>query len=189
MTEYAKRVSFFEKGEQTWTVTPEALLWSIPRGTTESLAWRDITEVRLGFEPTRFKWDRYRLSLTARGGRLWSIDNQHFAGVGDFENRSATFVPFMLACVERIAALSPRARARLGSSSASYWTQLIFVATMFALLVLVLILLPTQHGTVFWIKAAVIVLSLPLLVQWIRKARPRKTVLSVEAFRAALPGG
>lgn len=188
MVSYAKRASLFEKGEQTWTVTPDALQWSPPGGAARSLPWREITEIRLGFEPTRFKWDRYRLSLTA-AGRHWSVDNQHFAGIADFENRSATFVPFVLACVERVAALSPGAKARLGSSAASYWAQLIFVATMFALLVTVLILLPTRHSAVFWIKATVIALSLPLLVQWIRKARPRRTTLDVEAFRAALPGG
>ena len=183
MTSYAKRASLFEKGEQTWTVTPEALVWVRPAGGTWSLAWQEVTEVRLGLEPL----DVCRLSLTARGGRRWAIDNQHVVGIANFENRSASFVPFMLACVERVAARSPGAKARLGSSAASYWAQLILVAVMFVLLVAVLILLPTRHSAAFWIKAAVVVLSLPLLVQWIRKARPRRITLDVEAFREALP--
>lgn len=183
MTSYAKRASLFEKSEQTWTVTPEALVRVRPGDGVQSLAWREVTEVRLGLEPS----DVCRLNLTARGGRRWVIDNQHVVGIANFENRSASFGPFLLACVERVAALSPGARARLGSSTASYWAQLILVAVMSVALVGVLILLPTRHSAASWIKAAVVVLSLPLLAQWIREARPRRITLDVEAFRDALP--
>lgn len=187
MTSYAKRASLFEKGEQTWTVTPEALLWSLTNGRTLSLPWRDVRTVRLGFEPTRLKSDRYVLSLTTRGGRRWTVDSLSFVGIGNFEDRSAAFTPLVLACVERVAALSPRAKARLGASVGAYWGQLLLVGTLFVVLVAVLILLPTRHSGIFWVKGAIVLASLPLLAQWIRRARPRKTTLDVEAFREALP--
>lgn len=187
MIQYAKRANAFEKGEQDWTVSPEALIWSRPGAGTASLPWREVVEVRLAFAPTRLKPARYLLSLTARGGRRWTVDNQHFAGIANFEDRSARFTPFVLGCVERVAALAPGARARLGASAGSYWAQLVFVTAMFALLVAILILLPTPLGAVVWIKAVIVIASLPLLARWVRRARPRRVSLDARTFRAALP--
>ena len=82
---------------------------------------------------------------------------------------------------------SPGATARLGASSAAYWSQLLLVSALFVVLAVVLILLPSQHSAVFWIKAGFLLVSLPLLFRWAHRAWPRRTRLDPEAFRAALP--
>lgn len=187
MADYSQRVSLLESGEQSWTITAEALVRAAPSGETRQLVWRDVTQVRLAFSPTRFKTNRHVLTLTTRDGQRWRIDNMHFAGIGRFEDRSARFTPFVLACVERIAAQAPGAAARLGAAAAVYWSQLAFVVAAFGLLAAILLILPVGAGVVVWVKLVVILAALPLLARWILRARPRRTQLAPDAFRAVLP--
>lgn len=184
---YAKRANAFGAGEDVWTVEPDALAHTRPGGGTSRLAWTAVTGVRLAYGPTRMKTNRHTLTLTTRDGAAWAIDNMHFAGIGNFEDRSETFTPFVLACVERVAALSPDARARLGSTAGAYWSQLLFVSVTFALLAAVILMLPFTFSWLIIAKLVLIVAMLPVMFRWLGHARPRKIALDVEAFRAALP--
>lgn len=185
--QYTKRANAFVDGEDVWTVTPDALVRTAPGGETSRLVWSEVTGVRVAFAPTRMKFGRYLISLSAGGGDRWTIDNQHFAGIGNFEDRSDRFTPFVLACIERIAALAPQATARIGSSTAAYWSQLVFVTAMFVLLVTVILLMPGSLSWLILVKLGLIVAMLPVLIRWIGRARPRRVSLDPEAFRADLP--
>ncbi len=184
---YAKRANAFGAGEDVWTVEPDALAHARPDGTVSRLAWTAITGVRLAYAPTRMKTNRHTLTLTSRDGASPAIDNMHFAGIGNFEDRSESFTPFVLACVERVAALSPGAGARLGATTGAYWGQLLFVSVMFLLLATVILVLPFNASWLIIIKLVLIVAMLPVMFRWVGRARPRKIALEAEAFRAALP--
>lgn len=185
--QYAKRANAFVAGEDVWTVTPDALVRTAAGGGASRLVWSEVTGVRVAYAPTRMKFGRYLISLSAGGGERWTIDNQHFAGIGNFEDRSDRFTPFVLACIERIAALAPQATARIGSSTAAYWSQLIFVSAMFVLLATVILLMPGSLSWLILVKLGLIVAMLPVLIRWIGRARPRRVDLDPEAFRAELP--
>ncbi len=185
--QYAKRVNAFVGGEDVWTVTPDALVRTSPGGGTSRLVWTTVTGVRVSYAPTRLKADRYLISLNAGGGERWTIDNLHFAGIGNFENRSDRFTPFVLACIERIATLAPQATAQVGSTAAAYWSQLVFVSAVFVLLVTVILLMPGSLSWLILVKLGLIVAMLPVLFRWIGRARPRRVSLDREAFRAELP--
>lgn len=187
MTAYAKRENVFEKAERVWTVGEDALVWRRPGRGAARMAWTEVAALAVAYAPTRLKADRHRLTLRAADGRAWTVDNMSFRGVGDFEDRSETFTPFALACVARVAAASPGAKARIGATALEYWGQLAFVGAMFALLAVVILALPVTFGGVFWVKLAVIAGMLPVLVRWIVAARPRTVALDPEAFREALP--
>lgn len=184
---YAKRANAFGAGEDAWTVETGALAHARPGGETSRLAWSAVTGVRLAYAPTRMKTNRHTLTLTTHDGAAWAIDNMHFAGIGNFEDRSESFTPFVLACVERVAARSPGARARLGSTAAAYWGQLAFVSAMFALLAAVILMLPIPFSWLIIAKLLLIAAMLPVMFRWVGHARPRKIALDPEAFRAALP--
>jgi len=189
MIRYAKRENAFEKAERVWTVEPDALVWSGIDGTYARIPWTDVVAVRLVYAPTSLKTWRHKLTLKGRNGATWIIDNAHFKGVGEFEDRSAAFSPFAMACIERIAAAAPAARAALGSDPMAYWTQLAFVAAMVTLLAVVIILLPTPFGALIWIKLALIAAMLPAMARFVIRSWPRTVPLDPEAFRAALPQG
>jgi hypothetical protein len=186
MIAYAKRENVFETGERRWSVEDEGLRQSFPQGGDAGVRWDRVREVRLTYAPTRFKTWRHKLTLRGPKGD-WVIDNVHYVGVGNFEDRSDTFGPLVLACVERVAAAAPGATARLGSAPLAYWAQLLFVAAAFSLLAFVVIALPTAFSGMIWLKLLLIVAMLPVLATFVVKSRPRRIALDPEAFRAALP--
>lgn len=187
MIRYAKRENAFERTERVWIVDPEALVWTGADGTFARMPWPEVTAIRLTYAPTRLKTWRYKLTLKARNGASWVIDNTHFRGIGDFEDRSASFSPFVLACVERVRDRAPGAVARLGSDPVAYWAQVGFVAAMFALLAVVIVVLPTPFGGVIWVKLALIALTLPVMFSFVTKSWPKAVALRPEAFQPELP--
>jgi hypothetical protein len=186
-TTYAKRENVFEKGEHVWRAEAETLVWTRPAGDSLTVLWADVTSIRAAFAPTKWKAWRHLIEIDTRQGQRLTIDNAHFKGVGDFEDRSASFTPFALACVARIAEAAPEAGGWLGASRGAYVGQLAFVFGMLALLIFVLVALPTSLGVVVIAKLVLIVVSLPTAIAWAIKARPRRAAVTPEAFAAALP--
>jgi hypothetical protein len=66
-----------------------------------------VSSVRLGFAPTRLKARRYVFALKFRGGARFEIDNFHYRGFADFEDRSMDYAAFVRAALRRIAVAAP----------------------------------------------------------------------------------
>lgn len=186
MIVYAKRENLFEKTERRWAVEPEGLRQVQEGGPGVLMPWSAVREIRLTYAPTRAKTWRHKLTLRVSRGS-WVIDNVHFAGIGSFEDRSASFGPFVLACVEHVRDAAPGAVARLGSDPLAYWAQMGFVTVMFVLLAAVVVALPVNFTGLIWVKLGLIAVMLPVLAGFMVKSWPRTTTLDPEAFRAALP--
>lgn len=186
MIDYAKRENVLEKAERRWVIDADGLHSLVPGNPEAIMPWSAVREIRLTFAPTRMKSWRHKLTLRT-GSATWTIDNGHYKGMGDFEDRSDRFNPFVLACVERVREAAPGATARLGSSPVAYWAQVLFVAVMFALLALVVIALPTTWSAFLWIKLALILAMLPVFFSFVVRSWPRKVALDPDAFRSALP--
>ncbi|MDO9335252.1 MAG: hypothetical protein Q7T61_02525 [Caulobacter sp.] len=186
-TTFSKRDNAFERGEHVWRVEDDCLIWTRPGGDSLTLLWKDVGAVRAAFAPTRWKRWRHIFELTTRKGATLLVDNAHFKSVGDFEDRSASFVPFVLACIDRVVALAPDARARVGAGPVSYGLQLAFLLGMMALLAFVLIALPTPLGWLILVKLALIAILAPVAVLWAVRAWPRAVALSPAALLAGLP--
>lgn len=169
---YSKRRNLFEKGETEWRVEDDALVRRDPEGHEQRFFWTDLTGVRIGYAPTRWKTQRHNLVLTFGSADI-EIDNQHFAGVGDFADRSAAYTPFARAVLAKAAATHPDLMVRVGAKPSSYVLNLLFVGVTFAALLIVLIVLPVNFGFYIILKLVLIVAMLPVFVRWIRHARPR----------------
>jgi hypothetical protein len=184
---YAKRENAFEKGEHVWRVEEDCLIWTRPAGDSLTLLWKDVGAVRTAFAPTEWKTWRHVFELTTRKGATLVVDNAHFKSVGDFEDRSASFIPFVLACVDRIAVLAPDARGRVGAGPLNYYGQLAFALGMMVLLAFVLFTLPTPTTALIVIKLALIGAMLPVAIAWAVRSKPRKVPLRRESFLPGLP--
>jgi hypothetical protein len=187
MVSYTQRRSILDAGELVWSAEPDALACRRPDGGEARLPWREIVAVRTAYAPTRWKTWRHVLALTASGGRSLTIDSAHFRGVGDFEDRRASFTPFARACIEAVAREAPNARASVGATPLAYGAQLLFVLAMLALLGLVLIALPTPLGPLIVVKLALLALAMPFFFLWTVKSRPRRRKLDVLSLSAGLP--
>ena len=186
-TTYSRRENAFEKGEHVWRAEDHALIWTRPAGDSLTLLWKDVGAVRAAYAPTRARTWRHVFELTTRKGAKLQIDNSHFKAIADFEDRSPTFIPFVLACLDRIVAQAPDARASVGSSPAAYVAQLLLMLATMAFTIFVLILLPTPLGWLLLVKLLLIAVMLPTVALWAARARPRRVALSLGGLQPGLP--
>lgn len=175
MTSYRKRENYFEAGEDEWLVEGDALVHKRADGTVARQRIADVVSVRLRYAPTSYKTWRYAFEIRFRVGHAWHIDNGHFAGLADFEDRSASFVPFVRDVIRLVSQHAPHARAYLGSSWTSYLVQVGFLAIAFSALAAVFLLLPIGAGIsgLVVVKLAIIAFFLPVLFKWARRALPQ----------------
>ncbi len=173
------RGTYFER-EQVWRLEPDAITCE-GGGSTRAPAgvarfpYADVVELRLSFAPTRFDSQRHRCELRLADGRAATIVSTHFRAVGDFEDRSASYVPLVRSLVARVAAANPACRFEAGRPAAAYWGEHLFLLAMALLLALVLgFAADAALGTLVIVKLAIIACFVPLAVRYARKNRPRR---------------
>ena len=127
------------------------------------------------YDPTRFVHDRFRCKVRFRDGREADLINQSYAGIAQFENRSAYYVPFVQELVARVAQANPACRFYAGKPWFHYFASLAFVFAMLLLLGVVLWLTAavSLHGLVV-VKLIIIAAMLPTAYLYVRKNRPRR---------------
>ncbi len=119
---YRKRESALEKSETEYRVENATLVRHPPDGREETLAWSKVTSLRLRFNPTMNKRWLHQITVQTNEGAM-TIDNSHYKGFGDFEDRSTIYSAFARAALDRVAALAPGARVDIGSSVGSFTVQ------------------------------------------------------------------
>ncbi|HWA88921.1 MAG TPA: hypothetical protein VG889_02725 [Rhizomicrobium sp.] len=183
---YRKRENLFTNGESEYRIDDDALVRRAPDGSEQRIAWRDVKALRVRFFPTMAKPWLHEFRVEAAGATM-TIDNGHFAGVADFEDRSASYTPFVRAALARVQAQAPKAQVRIGSRPLAFWATMSFVALAFAMLAAVVIVLPlpAPFPLAAIAKLAVIAYGLYLLPRWVRRNWPRGA--SFDSAAAELP--
>jgi hypothetical protein len=175
---HAVRTSVLEN-EVVWRLGPDAL--ECARGAdpaaevTARYPYGTITEMRLSYDPTRVDSSRYRCELRLSTGAAAAIRSTHYRGIADFEDRSATYVPFVRGLAVRVAAANPACRFWAGKRPFAYWAEHLFLLAMILLLVLVLGLVGgLSLGTLVWIKLGILAGFVPIMILYTRKNWPRR---------------
>jgi hypothetical protein len=175
---YVARANALEY-EGTWRLMPDVLeLQSGPTAGSDVVRrypYRDIVGVRLSYAPSRVDSARYRCDLQMRSGQRLAVLSTHYAGIADFEDRAATYSPFVRALIARIAAANPSASFRSGKNPLVYLAEHVFLFAMFALLIFVLSAVgfgPLSESS--WLKLVIIIGFIPLLIAYMRKNWPRR---------------
>ncbi|HVY89284.1 MAG TPA: hypothetical protein VG942_10480 [Hyphomonadaceae bacterium] len=187
MLTYSTRRNMFEKGQTEWRLDGDTFIVRDHKGqeTRESLA--NVTTVRLAFTPTQYQEWRHVMVLGFKDGKKKTVENSNFVGVGSFENRSATYTPFVMAVVDKVKQLSPKAVARTGAGPIFYWTTISILSVAFLMAAVILAIAPMEDisGSVF-IKLGILAVTLPVLILWARKSYPRSAELA-DLSAEALP--
>lgn len=176
MIEYKRRESMLEKGERIYRLTADAIEMERPDGYKWSLKLAEIAWIRVAYAPTRFKTNRYLVTVSTRSNQKLQYDNIHFVGVANFEDRSTAFSEFTRFLIERVRESSPGAVLKSGAPAVSYFGQLFFVGAAFLLLAFVIFALPIGVGNFALtaiLKLGIIIVFLPFLFKWIVKSRPQ----------------
>jgi len=171
---YRKRENLFERGEREWRVEDDSLVCRMPDGTERRTPWSDVAALQLRFYPTMTKPWLHQVALQTRGGRI-AIDNGHFSEIASFDDRTATYAPFLRAMLTQIKVKTPNVRVHFGSRPGAFWAQMIFVSLSLIMLgaVLLFIPLPAPFPLVVVAKLGVIVYGIAMMPRWIAKNLPR----------------
>jgi hypothetical protein len=123
-----------------------------------------------------------RCTIRARDGRKIALSSLHFLGLGRFEDRTATFVPFVRALVARLAARYPDVELLAGMPPALWWLWFACFGSIAAACALALLgtLAVIASGQMSWLSAgfllAIVVIGIGP-VQYVRtlwRSRPRR---------------
>lgn len=184
---YRRRASVLE-GEREYRVEADHLVVREPGKAERRLAWAEVRSVRLGFAPTEQKLGRYVMTLDFASRERLELDNMHWRGFGDFEDRSEAYRAFAERALERIRALSPDVAAYAGASKPSYFGQIALLAGAFALLGWALSLVAPWERYGHLITAAGLLTALPVALAWMVLSRPRRLDIRDPSW-TVLPGG
>ena len=185
---YRKRQSYFQKREDEYRAEDDALVWRRSEAPERRYPWNGVVHVRATFAGSRLKPWRHVFVVTFRNGQNLKIDNGHFDSIGNFEDRSQAYCAFVRAAIEKIARDAPHAHASIGERPWTYYLELAMVAALFALLAVIIVLLPVDlSGGLYITRFALIILMLPMFFVWVARARPRGVKLDPAAFADGLP--
>jgi len=144
--------------EATYRLSEHALHCTTAAG-TRTLPFAEVDLVRIYESPglaslsgqiaTAFT----RCVIRPRSGRAIVLSTNHFVGLGRFEDRSATFRPFVDALIARLGSANPGAQLLGGMPPALWWTWV-------ALLVAVTLVMPVFVG----VLAKELIAGRPILV-------------------------
>ena len=131
---YTLRLSRISE-EATYRLGEDALQVTTPGG-TKTLPLSEIGMVRIYESPgvTGFTGQIapafVRCVIRPKRGRAIVLSSNHFIGLGRFEDRSATFRPFVDALVARVAATNPAAKLVAGMPPALWWTWVVLLSVV-----------------------------------------------------------
>jgi len=146
----------------------------IEKGGAARFPYAAMAELRLSYDPTRFDTRRYRCDVRLANGERGTLWSTHFAGVAEFEDRAATYTPFVRALVAQVAAANPKCSFRAGTRPLAYWSGQLFLLAMAIAAVWVLALVGgSALSEVTWTKLFIVIGLIPLALVYARKNRPR----------------
>ena len=169
---YAHRLHAFV-GERCYRVGSQALSWSDADGGQGQLEFGDVRKLQLRYSPGRLVERRYTLDLIARRGKRLRINNLHYRGFADFEDRSDSYRPFVLNLHRALALANPALQCAGGSTWAGHLLHLgIALGLLLLLAVAGLALLSAGLAWLIVVKLALIVFYMPRLWRFLKRNRP-----------------
>lgn len=177
------RKGVLEADPRSWTAAPDALTIT-QHGQSVTIPYAKLTELRLRYEPGRFATNRCTAAVVTNTGWTAEIDNQHWAGVADFEDRSLTYRLLVEALLARLRAANPEARLVTGQG-AMLWLSMGVLLGAVALLFLAVL---TIGGPgIALVKLAVLAFFAPTMIRYIRANRRRVVPVMADPPPGVLP--
>ena len=158
---YTLRLSLASE-EATYRLSEDALHCTTAKG-TRTLPVAEIGRVRIYESPGMASLSGKiapafaRCVIRPRRGRAIVLSSNHFVGLGRFQDRSATFRPFVDALLARLGSANPGAQLLAGMPPVLWWTWV-------GLLVAVALVLPVFAAVIVQELAAGRAIQLPAIV-------------------------
>jgi hypothetical protein len=173
---FRRRRSALSRGERVWRVEDDALVSVGSSGREKRYLWREIVSVRLYCDPTPVKPWRYVFELQPKHQRRVVIDNGHCVSRGVFEDRSASYTPFVRAALERLQAVKPSLRVLIGETPKRYFLLLLGALVLLAIVAYALIAMRTPFDALPYagaVKLFVMAVLAAVFWRWVVGIVPR----------------
>ena len=180
---HAVRKGVHEADERRWTCTPDTLEVTL-HGQTQRIPYAKLAALRLRYEPGRFATNRCMAEIVTNTGWRAEIDNQHWAGFAEFEDRSLTYRLMIEALLARLRAANPQARLETGQGMA-LWLSMGFLLLM--LVALFFTVLMIGGPVIAMAKLAILAFFVPTMLRYIRVNRRRVLPVSADPPEGVLP--
>lgn len=180
---HAVRKGVHEPGERRWTCTADHLEVT-QHGQTHRVPYTRIATLRLRYEPGRFATNRCMTEVVADTGWRAEIDNQHWAGIAAFEDRSLTYRLVIEALLARLRAANPQAVLETGQG-AGLWLGM--GCLMIALVGLFFTVLLIGGPVIAMIKLAILAFFVPTMLRYLRANRRRVLPVTADPPDGVLP--
>ncbi|MFT4089121.1 MAG: hypothetical protein QM645_00220 [Asticcacaulis sp.] len=131
---HSKRESFREAHERLWRVMPQGLNIVDADARSLRIDYRDIESLRIAYAPTSLKLWRHVAEIRLKSGHSFVIDNGHFHGIGDFEERSDSFRHMLAALFDALKQHNPDAVLVTGEHQTRHWGYSIMLCLSLLLL-------------------------------------------------------
>jgi hypothetical protein len=123
--------------ERSFTLDEDALRWTEAGGGQERLPYADVRDMRLIAYASPIG-ESFQCTLRGKSGGKIKLRSAHYASLNNFEDRTATYGPFVRALAARIAAAEPDARFIAGSTG--LWIVWLIVGVLFLGVAVLLVL-------------------------------------------------
>ena len=122
--EYQFRKSALENEKKYSLIGDGLLIEDLKTGSQTTLNFSSVKQVHLKYLAKRSMPDAYLCFIKERSGKEWTLSSQHYAGIADFENRDATFSPFVRAMHKQLA--NHQLEYKKGLNAFIYWLSMVF---------------------------------------------------------------
>ena len=164
---------------RTFMLGPDALRWSDASGEGR-LAYEDVRDMRLIAYASPIG-ETFQCTLRGRKGDKVKLRSAHYESLNNFEDRTATYAPFIRALAPRIATAAPDAKFIAGSTTLWIVWLVIGVLCLGVVLLLILSLFEGLPPIGAWVIAVgVCIASVPLAWRRMREG-------SAHSFDPAAP--
>ena len=169
--EYRCRTSILEP-EYIWLLEDDKLIRRAEGKLDHRIPLTSITVIRFQDVPTRYLAERSLCRLSASGRVVAELQSGHFEGLANFSDRSASYLPFIVALVRRRRELGAGCQVMGGSSMIGWALQgTLLLGSLLAITLVILFFRPALAWT---IGSVVFIFSMmPRAARWLRRNRPR----------------
>jgi hypothetical protein len=153
---------------RTFTLGPDALHWTGDAGEGQ-LAYKDVRDLRL-ISYTSPIGETFQCTLRGRDGKKIKLRSAHYQSLNNFEDRTASYAPFIRALTPRIAAAAPDAKFSAGSTALWIVWLILGVLCLGVVLLLILSLFEGLPPVGAWVIAIVVcIAAVPIAWRRIRE--------------------
>ncbi len=105
----------------TWTLGLDSLERTEGNGATKKMAYGEVKELRLLYDPAHVAPQRFRCDLNSVAGHRVSLMSKSFVAPGVYEDRASGYTPFARELIKRVGEAAPHCKFHAGQTPWSFF--------------------------------------------------------------------